>query len=75
MALHPVHAHRQGIDQAEMLRVLGEHRREVAAKRHIVADEDAVLCAVTDYEKDMHESRIPGRSREHLLLIIESIDY
>ena len=40
--LHAIHANRDSINQAEMLRVLGKHRREVAVEGHVVADEHTV---------------------------------
>jgi len=43
--LHPVDAHGDGIDQAEVFRVLGEDRREIAMERHVVTDENPVADA------------------------------
>jgi hypothetical protein len=43
--LHPVHAHGDGVDQAEVFRVLGENRREVAMERHVVAHQHPVADA------------------------------
>ena len=43
--LHPVHADGNGIDQAEVFRVLGEDGREVAMERHVVTDKHAIADA------------------------------
>ena len=52
--LHAVYPDGQGVQNGEVLGVLGQDRREFSLKGQIVANQDSILCAGNRYEEEMY---------------------